>query len=87
MRLAPWGLVLIGGLALTAVIGCTPKPSQEQLQALERTCASATDAERSLETKRRELTDVERVLGQKRQALAERQRYLGEVRANLQAMQ
>jgi hypothetical protein len=80
-------LVLIGGLALTAVIGCTPKPSQEQLQALDRTCASATDAERALETKRRELSDVERQLGPKRQVLAERQRYLGEVRSNLQAMQ
>jgi hypothetical protein len=87
MRRTPWGLILIGGLALTAIIGCTPKPNQQQLQSLDRTCASATDAERAVESTRRQLSDVERQLGQKRQALAERQRYLDEVRANLQAMQ
>jgi len=87
MRQVPWGLVLIGGLLLGTLVGCAPKPNQQQLQQLDQACANADQAERALETSRRQLNDVERLLAQKRQALAERQKYLNDVRANLQAIQ
>ena len=87
MRQVPWGLVLVGGLLLGLVAGCTPKPNEQQIQNLGRACAVADEAERTLESTRRQLTDVERLLATKRQALAERQRYLDNVRTNLQSAQ
>jgi hypothetical protein len=87
MRHVPWSLVLVGGLLLGAVAGCTPKPNQQQLQELDRACPAADEAERAVETARRQLNDVERLLATKRQALGERQRYLNDVRANLQSTQ
>ena len=87
MRSGFWGVMLVGGLLLGMLAGCTPKPNEQQLQQLDRTCAAADEAERALEAAQRQLNTVERQLAQKRQALAERQRYLSQVRANLQRME
>lgn len=87
MRRLHWVPILAaGGLLLGLMAGCTPKPSEEQLQLLSRTCASAAEAERSANSAQRTLNEAERTLAQKRQTLAERQRYQQQVRANLESM-
>ena len=78
------GLLLACGLLVGALSGCTPKPNQQQLQQLDRACAAADEAERSLESAQRHLGQAERTLAQKRRTLEERQNYLGEVRSNLE---
>ena len=85
MQRTPWALILMGGLLLGTIAGCTPKPNEQQLQQLDQTCAAADEAERALQSSQRQLSQVERLLAQKRQALQERQNYLAQVRANLQA--
>lgn len=79
--------LVVGGLALSLAAGCTPKPSEEQLQELNRVCAAADESESSLEQARRELTGVERQLAQARRNLQERQNYLQSVRTNVENMQ
>jgi TolA-binding protein len=79
--------LVVGGLCLGLAAGCTPKPSEEQLQELNRVCAAADQAESSLEQSRREMTGVERQLAQSRRNLQERQQYLQSVRTNVEGMQ
>jgi len=78
------GLVLVCGLLIGALSSCTPKPNEQQLQQLDRTCAAADDAERALESAQRRLGSTERTLAQKRRTLEERQNYLGQVRTNVE---
>jgi len=84
MRRSLWAVLATGGLVIGLMAGCTPKPSEEQLQELTRACASADEAESALEQSRRELTGNERQLAQARQTLQERENYLQKVRDNLQ---
>ncbi len=87
MRRRHWVLSLaLGGLLLGSIAGCAPKPSQEQLQVLRRTCAEAEEAERAANSAKRTLNGEEQQLARKRQALEERQRYQQQVRNNLENM-
>jgi len=83
MRAAPWGFVLAGGLILAALPGCTPKPNQQQLQELDRTCAAADDAERALTNAQRQVSPAESQLAQRRQMEQDRANYLRQVRQNV----
>ena len=87
MRRLQWIPILVaGGLLAGMMAGCTPKPSEEQLQLLSRTCTEAAEAEHASTAAQRTLNDAERTLAQKRQTLAERQRYQQQVRSNLESM-
>jgi chromosome segregation ATPase len=87
MQRSLWAAALTGGLLIGLMAGCTPKPSQEQLQELNRVCAAADEAESALDQSRRELSSTERQLTQSRQHLQERQTYLQQVRTSVQGMQ
>ena len=84
MQRSLWAVLATGALVIGLMAGCTPKPSEVQLQELTQACATAEEAENSLEQSRRELTGVERQLAQARQALQQRENYLQQVRDNLQ---
>ncbi len=80
-------ILAAGGLSLSLMAGCTPKPSEQQLQELSRVCAAADEAESSLEQAQRDLTAAERQLAQSRRNLSERETYLQTTRTNVVKMQ
>ena len=87
MKRLHWSLFLVaGGLLLGSLMGCTPKPSVEQLALLENTCAVAGDAEAKADAAKRDLNAWENTLAQKRQTLKSRENYQSQVRANLKSM-
>jgi|SaaInl4_150m_RNA_FD_contig_41_694703_length_1985_multi_17_in_0_out_0_3 hypothetical protein len=87
MRRLHWSLFLVaGGLLLGSLAGCTPKPSTEQLALLERTCATADNAEAKADATKRDLNAWASSLAQKRQTLKNRQNYQKQVRTNLKDM-
>ena len=87
MQRSLWATLLAGGLLVGLMAGCTPKPSETQLQELSRVCAAADESERALEQTRRESNSVERQLAQARQRAQERQGYLQRVRTSVEQMQ
>ena len=87
MQRSFWATLLAGGLLIGLMAGCTPKPSEVQLQELNRVCAAADESESALEQTRRGASAVERQLAQARQRLQERQGYLQRVRTSVEQMQ
>ena len=87
MQRSLWATLLAGGLFVGLMAGCTPKPSEAQLQELSQVCAAADESERALEQTQRGANSTERQLAQARQRLQERQGYLQRVRTSVEQMQ